>query len=387
MMVSLSLPFLIGGAGFGVETSYWYLKSLELQGAADNAAYAAALDKRSGSNDTAVRATAANTAAANGFDASVGTITVNTPPASGPNRNAQSVEVLLNQNQDRFFSSLFTNAPLVAKARAVATFQSAANACVLALNATASKAVDFSGNTSTTLTSCSVMSNSTAADSINVQGSAQATAACFVSAGGVTMTSGGKSTQCAQPIRQAPPAGDPYAAFEPPAASGNCRNSNGATLQAGRYCSGLTLSGTVTLNPGVYYVSGGDFRINANANVTGTGVTIVLVGSARVTMNGNAMVRLSAPTSGATKGMLFYGDRASSGGTNRFNGTAASLLTGTIYAPRQDVAYLGNFSGSGGCTQVVASTVTWSGSTTIAVDCSAYGMSQVPILQVVKVVE
>lgn len=143
----------------------------------------------------------------------------------------------------------------------------------------------------------------------------------------------------------------------------------------------------MTLNAGVYYVSGGDFRVNANANVTGSGVTIVLLGSARVVMNGNATVRLTAPTSGATKGMLVYGERTSTGGVNRFNGTASSLLTGTIYTPGQDVAYLGNFSGSGGCTQIVASTVTWSGSTSIAVDCSSHGMSTIPILQVMKVVE
>lgn len=387
MMVALGLPFLIGGAGFGVETSYWYFKSLELQGAADSAAYAAALDKRSGSNDTSVRATAKKTAEDNGFDSTIGTITVNTPPKSGAYRTTEAVEVLLAQPQERFFSTLFSKEEIRANARAVATFQSAANACVLALHTSASRAIDFSGNTTTTLTGCSVMSNSTASDSINVQGSAQATASCFVSAGGVSVTSGARSTQCPSPIRQAPPAGDPYASFEPPAASGNCRNSNGATLQAGRYCNGLSLSGTVTLNPGVYYISGGDFRVNANANITGTGVTIVLLGSARVVMNGNATVRLAAPTTGATKGMLFYGDRTSSGGTNRFNGTATSRLTGTIYAPRQDVAYLGNFSGSGGCTQVVASTVTWSGSTSVAVDCSAYGMSQIPILQLVKVVE
>ena len=39
VMVALGLPFLIGSAGFGIETSYWYFKSLELQGAADSAAW------------------------------------------------------------------------------------------------------------------------------------------------------------------------------------------------------------------------------------------------------------------------------------------------------------------------------------------------------------
>jgi hypothetical protein len=147
------------------------------------------------------------------------------------------------------------------------------------------------------------------------------------------------------------------------------------------------LSGNVSLSPGVYVIQGGDFKVNSNAQISGDGVIIYLAGSSRVSMNGNASVRLSAPTSGTYSGVLFYGDRANLGGSNTFNGTANSLLTGALYFPKQEVDYLGNFSGNGGCTQVVANTIQWSGNTSISQDCTSHGMKDIPAAQSVQLVE
>jgi len=171
-----------------------------------------------------------------------------------------------------------------------------------------------------------------------------------------------------------------------PTPSGAClnQNANNETISPGRYCSGLSLKNNVTMSPGVYYIeSSSGFDVNANANVIGTGVTIYLSGSAHVSINGNATVNLQAPTSGTYSGVLFFGDRASTG-LNKFNGTAASKLTGAIYFANQDIQYNGNFSGLNGCTQVVGSTIAWTGNTTVAVDCTAYGMRTLPVLTVVR---
>src|SRR4029079_12403955 len=137
---------------------------------------------------------------------------------------------------------------------------------------------------------------------------------------------------------------------------------------------------------GVYVVQGA-LKVNANAVVAGSGVTIFMAGSNSYIMNGNATVTLSAPTSGAYSGVLFYGDRTGTAAQSTFNGTATSLLTGAIYFPRQQVNYLGNFSGTGGCTQVVADTIQWSGSTTIKQDCTSLGMKDIPATQSVRLVE
>ncbi|WP_179297923.1 pilus assembly protein TadG-related protein [Mesorhizobium carmichaelinearum] len=380
---ALSLPIVVGAAGFGVETSYWYYSSLKLQATADAAAYAGALEKISGSDTPTIVAAATQSAASNGLGS--GTIVVNTPPVSGPNTAKKAVEVIVGQNLDRIFTSIFTQGKVPEQARAVALITNASKACMEALDPTASQAVLFSGNTSVKVTGCVIMSNSIASDAIKLQGSAGLQVDCLISAGGVSL-SNPVTTVCAAPITQALPAADPFADLPTPAASNPCQNDNKATLSPGTYCSGMTLKGNVTLSPGVYVVQG-DLKINANAAIIGSGVTIFMSGSSIVSMNGNASVKLSAPTSGTYSGVLFYGDRTGNSASSTFNGTADSLLTGAIYFPKQQVNYLGNFSGNSGCTQVVANTIQWSGSTTINQDCTSLGMRDIPAAQSVALVE
>jgi hypothetical protein len=386
LVFALSLPLVIGGAAFGAESSYWYFKDLKLQAAADAAAYAAAIERRAGRPTDSVRAAALAQATANGFNASTGTLVVNTPPTSGPNQNPRAVEVLLAEPQQRFFTRIFSTDRVTARARSVAVFQNAGNACVLALDPSASAAASFSGSSNLTLTGCSVMANSVASNAINMQGAARLTTTCLISVGGVSTTNGVNMTNCETPVTQAPPVADPFAELPEPSTSGTCQSGNGAVLSPGKYC-GLSLSGNVTLQPGVYVISGGNFRINANANVTGTGVTFYLTGGSRTQFNGNATMNLTAPSSGTYSGVLFFGDRASLGGRNTFNGTADSRLTGAIYFPSQPVEYLGDFSGLNGCTQVVGRTVEWSGNTSVSVDCTGYGMSALPAMQLIRLSE
>ena len=380
---ALTLPIVVGAAGFGVETSYWYYNSLRLQATADAAAYAGALEQISGSDKPTIVAAATQSAATNGLGS--GTIVVNTPPASGPNTAKKAVEVIVRQNLDRMFTAIFTQGQVPEQARAVALIINASKSCMTALDQTASQAALFSGNTTVKVTGCVVMSNSNATDSIKLQGSASLQVDCLIAAGGVSL-SNPVTTVCAAPITQALPAGDPFVDLPAPVAATPCQNDNKATLGPGTYCSGMNLKGNVTLSPGVYVVQG-SFKINANAAITGSGVTIFMSGSSTVSMNGNASVKLSAATSGTYSGVLFYGDRTGMSASSTFNGTADSLLTGAIYFPKQQVNYLGNFSGNGGCTRVDASTIQWSGNSTINQDCSSLGVPNIPAARSVALSE
>lgn len=392
---AFTLPIVVGGAGLGVETSYWYYSSLKLQAIADAAAYAGALEKIQGSDTAAITDAATTSAASNGLGG--GTIVVNTPPSSGPNTANKAVEVILDQNLDRMFTSIFTQTKVPEHARAVALITDASKACVLALNSSASQAALFSGSTSVKFTGCSVMSDSIASDSIKVQGSAGLQTDCLITAGGVVLNNvvTMDPTVCKAPITHTLPASDPFGSLPAPAATGGCKNVNGnkttQTIQAGTYCSGMNLNGNVALSSGTYVVQG-NLKINAGAVITcaapcTNGVTIFMSGSNTVSINGNAKVTLSAPTSGTYSGVLFYGDRTGTAAQSTFNGTADSLLTGAIYFPKQQVNYLGNFSGVNGCTQVVADTIQWSGNSTINQDCSSLGMKDIPAAQSVAVVE
>ncbi|WP_189553146.1 pilus assembly protein TadG-related protein [Mesorhizobium sp. M8A.F.Ca.ET.021.01.1.1] len=384
---ALTLPIVVGAAGFGVETSYWYYNSLRLQATADAAAYAGALEQISGSDTPTIVAAATQSAATNGLGA--GTIVVNTPPASGPNTAKKAVEVIVGQKLNRMFTLIFTQSQVPEQARAVALITDASKACLRALDPSASQSVLVSGSASMKLTGCVIMTNSIAQDAIKVQGSAALQADCLISAGGVVLNNP-VTTICKAPITQALPIPDPFASVPAPTASNPCQtlknNKTTQTIQPGTYCSGMDLSGNVTLSPGVYVVQG-NLKINAGAVVTGSGVTIFMAGSSTVSMNGNATVTLSAPQSGTYSGMLFYGDRTGMAAQSTFNGTADSLLTGAIYFSKQQVNYLGNFSGKNGCTQVVADTIQWSGNSTINQDCSSLGMKDLPAAASVAIVE
>jgi Flp pilus assembly protein TadG len=388
IIFALAMPLVIGSAALSVETSYWYYKQHQLQAAADNAAFAAGLDARNGQTVAVLDATALNVATQNTYDNSLGTIVVENPPSSGPYAgNTAAVTVTLTQREQRFFTQLFSSAPVIVKATATSVFQTTSDACILALDPGASGAATFTGNSSLTLNGCVVMSNSIASDSVYVWGAANLTTNCVMSAGGYADHGGLTETACNAPTTNAPAAPDPYKNLPAPAVdTSHCANGNGANLNPGTYCGGLTLKGNTNLKPGVYVINGGVLDFNANANITGSGVTFFLTNGATVTMNGNAAVNISAPTSGTYAGILFYGDRNSPGLTEKFNGTAGSQMTGAIYFPTDNVTYLGNFSGANGCTYIVADTVSYSGNTNFNVNCTNYGMAPIPAGAAVKLV-
>lgn len=388
IMSALAMPVIVGGAAFGVDSVYWYFRDLELQGAADAAAYGAAIEMRAGLSESAVIAAARREAGRNGFDAVGGSITVNTPPTQGSHQGPQAVEVLLTEPQERFFSGLFSSSAVLAKARAVAIYNTASNACVIALDPDAAAAVSMRGSARLTLQGCSVMANSIAENAVDLGGSAYLEAACLISGGGISATSV-NLTECSRAVTRAPPVADPYRLVpEPePEPSGGCLNENRPVLGPGRYCRGLNLRGEVHLEPGVYYLEGGDLRVNAGATITGVGVTIFLGNGVGTRFNGSATIDLSAPTEGPYSGLLFFADREGLRQSHVFDGGAASSLTGALYMAGQDVAYAGNFTGDGGCMQIVARTIAWSGRAEIAADCTARGMSALPAQQLIRIVE
>lgn len=391
IMFGLTLPLIVGAAGLGVETGYWYFKDRELQTAADVAAYAGAVEKRGGASENQVDSAAQNEAEEHGFDPAVGNIQVNTPPTSGTHQNTKAVEVILTAPVERFFTALFAQTEVTLSARGVAAYEDGGNACILALDPEASGAVTFTGNALTMINGCNVMSNSLADDALIVTGSADVTVPCVLAAGGISVDDGLTLTTCAEPNSYVPPANDPYAGVPEPTVSGPCLSlpsGNGAaTLSPGRYCGGGNLKGNKTFSPGVYIIDGGNFRINAGANVIGSGVTFFLTNNATVDFNGSATISLAAPTTGTNKGILFRGDNDNDYNFNKFNGNASSSLTGALYFPSQDVEFLGNFSGSNGCLRVVSRTMKFTGSTTMNSDCTAAGLDPITLPGRVVLVE
>jgi hypothetical protein len=395
VMAALSMPLIIGGAGLGVETGYWYYQQLRLQQAADAAAYAAALEQRAGADEDEATVGATAAATANGYDSTRDTIDLVTPSALETDET-NSVDVELTRTIPRAFTALFSEDAIHIRAKATAAYSTAANACVLALDKSASPAITFSGNSSAEMEGCVVMSNSMGGGSILFDGNSSVTAPCIMTVGGYTEKQNAEYelTQCAGVSTGQPPAADPYKemTYPPMCSTPGCKTAKTAngttTVSPGTYSSiDVKSNATTTFSPGIYIIDGGTFNINANSTVTGTGVTFVLLNGATVDFNGNAEIQFDAPTTGDYKGMLFMGSRTSAaGGMSKFNGNANSRLTGALYFPKQNITYNGNFSGNGGCTQIVANQITWNGNTKFNVDCSAQGLEPIKAGSAVRLI-
>lgn len=110
------------------------------------------------------------------------------------------------------------------------------------------------------------------------------------------------------------------------------------TISPGVYTKGIDSSGNITMEPGLYCVEGA-MKINGQDTLTGYGVTIVMVGSNSVTINGGGTVNLYAPSTThpadypAVDGILFYAEE----GDIKLVGNGLGAFAGTVYAPKGEI--------------------------------------------------
>lgn len=421
IVTGIGLTVLLGFAGAAVDVAYWLNSTRGLQSAADQAAYSAAVAAGStGCSSTTYAQQARGVAAARGYiDGQNATVSITCRSSD------VSFTVQIHQDQPRWFTSLFlASAP---RASASATSQAAAkvsDVCVLALAGTNvdegvigtdASALWLNGNASANL-HCSVGVDSSNNASLSTGGSASLTASSIYLVGDMQGAPSGASTIGTTPtanniLKYQTPIADPYLGRTIPAHS-SCGSysittyASDGTVNPGVYCGGLTLGGNapsaIVLAPGIYYIVGsGGLSISSKATITSTGgVTFVLTGNsaqgyASVTLNGGANVALSAPTTGPTGGMLFFQDRnapfsgtasssssCGSGNTqNQVNGGSNQLLTGALYFPSQSLCYGGNSAttGAGRCTQIIARTISFTGTSDVTLSCTGTGVDPVTV--------
>jgi len=160
----------------------------------------------------------------------------------------------------------------------------------------------------------------------------------------------GYTTTNVEPENRSEPFIDPFAEMTPPAA-GSCDN-NGQTvnhvpspaqLQPGTYCGDIIIQngGKANFAPGVYNIVNGDFRVRGGASIYDSdGVTFYFGGDnpGKWVVDNGTDVRLTAPATGDTAGMLFWQSEEAScnggyNGQNKFAGGAEFNFDGVIYAP------------------------------------------------------
>lgn len=376
IIAGLGLPVAISATVLGAEVGLYAFRHQTMQGVADAAALSGVI---SGATGTTLVTQSRAVAAAQGYvnGASDVTVTVNSPPTSGANKVAGAVEVIVSQPQQPILARIFSSASISVRARAVAKLNPGGS-CLLALNATASGAITIQGSTTVSLTDCDAFSNSSSSNAITGSGSSVMNVNSAIAVGTIP---GSTSINAVNGIRNnAPAALDPYASRNFDSFNGCAKNYSGGnvTLQPGVYCAGISLTAGAIVNmaPGVYYLDSSDLKVAGNATLTGTGVTIVFTSSKGKTwgsasISSNAIINLSAPTSGPTAGIVLFGDRAMPTGTAfKLTGGGTQQWTGAIYLPQADLTYAGGSSGGAGCTQIIANTVTFTGTSNLSLSCA-----------------
>jgi putative Flp pilus-assembly TadE/G-like protein len=419
-MVAAALPVLIGFETLGVETGLWYLIKWQSQSAADAAAISAAHELIAGKTDVAGDlATAVSEAAAhNGY---TGTAPQIVYPYSD-SIVANGVAIYLRRSE-RVFGSIFMPTVTIAS-KAVAVLGVLDDVCVLAL-ATTGKGVEVDSASHLDATGCAVAANSTSRNAIDVRSSTGSLSASTLVTQGEISLHGTPIDPIAPPSEFTPTPrlligatsiADPYAntlthAFlsrqipVTPAAINSW--ATGATpVVPGLYRGGMLVwpSARIDLQPGVYYVTEGDFAIDSGATVTCTtcnganGVTIVLarpdasveaVGNVRIASG--ASVTLRAPNTGTFAGLLFIQDPLAipAGGNapdSVLAGGSGMNLTGLLYFPKTKVRFQGNPGAT--CTLLIASRVGTDGSAGFAASgCAGAGLSGRPVIYTAALVE
>ena len=389
ILAAILMPALLGVGGLATDYGLWLKTRQQMQNVADAAAYSAAIAVTNGNGNATTQANAVSSAQGfvNGSNGVV--VNVNVPPTSGPNTtNASAIEVIIRQPQPRFLSVLMSSQSVVVKARAVAIpGNNNGNGCVVALNKSASNAGVTQGTSDVALTGCSLYVDSSASTAMSVSGSGTLSAQDVYVTGGISGRD--KITTTGSTVTGATPIADPYSGTKMGSFSGcdfnNKSVKNTATLNPGVYCGGLSLNAgaNVTLKPGVYYIDQGSLSVNGGATLTGTGVTLVFTSStgsnyATATINGGATVSLSAPTSGPYSGIVAFGDRnMPAGAVFKFNGGSSQVFTGALDLPSAAVQFAGGSNTSKACTQLVADTVTFTGNSQFAINCTGTGTKPV----------
>ncbi len=384
VLAGVAMPLLIGSVGLATDTIQWALWNRQLQRAADSAAFAGAYARFQDESSSA----AVDRDLTNNNHLWV-PLLATYPQVSEPADTAQftrAVEVSLGVQQALTFSSMFLSASPVITATARAAAVDSGFFCVVALERTNNSGIIIQGNANVNM-GCGMISNSPAASiSVGVNGNAHyVTAEPVAGAGGVPQINGVTNEQSyhlAQPdpyenrYNTEVPAGTAcgnMASHQVPTTAANAALGVTRTLSPGCYSGNnqfrFNTNGAVTLlEPGTYYLNNVDFNA-MTGTVRGTGVTIILTGTTpgQLSLNGNATIQLSAPTTGDFANLLLTQSSNATwvNNTNIINGSATSSFDGVIYIPNQQVTFSGSSGAMTRCAMVVARRVEFAGNTNL----------------------
>ncbi len=408
---ALIMPVFVGFAGLGFDATLWFMEKRQLQSVADSSAITAAyaLSKDQTEQEILIAATA--DAGQNNFHTGgYNTIVVSSPPTTGAYAGlANYVMVTVSRPGDRMFTAMLGLGRTIIETSATAAILTSGEHCILALDDTRDRALEFSGTSDVDI-NCGVASNSNSSESIYLNGTASLSADPSAQSYGDIFEGSNATLDTPNPIqpfsqRSTDPYGPDGRDLQVPASPSTCAETrlrvNGGThiLTPGRYCDGMIFGAgaDVTFEPGVYIIDGGEFNVGSGTTVTGTDVTIVLTGPtiaeiATIKIRAGADLNLAAPSTGYWSGIVFFQDPNAvyADGSNTFLGGADMNLKGAVYFPSQELVFSGGTAGVSGCLLLIGNKVTFSGNSALVndqSDCAAVGIDEGTIARTIVTLE
>lgn len=373
VIVALVAVILFGFAALTIDGSMAFSDRRHAQNTADTAVLAAALTKIRGGD---WQADGLNRAASNGYDNNgvSNDVVFHNPPIDGPYQgNNEYIQVKIRSDVRLTFARVIGFQKLTNRVEAVARVVPTITSpmfdghAVVGLAPHACPGIKYQGGANTTIIGNGIFVNSDcqtgAFDNDSASPGRDLTAPCLKSVGKNDYKSGSLDIPVACIMEGATPYNyPPDNLILPNITCSYAATQSGSNLNAGAYSGHFPPSGVTHLNAGIYCVDG-EFKVNANETLTGTGVLIVMV-DGDVTFNGGATVQLSGPPGPQSVsnpyGGLFLYMPMSNAGTISINGNSSSGFTGSILAPSANVTINGT-GGSGLHGQVIGYTVDLSG--------------------------
>ena len=383
VLTALCMAAMTGFMGLALDVGVLFRAKRNMQIAADAAAISAAQDYMWNQSVSSAQTAGRSASAANFFTNGTNgaTVTINTPPASGPNAGSAGFsEAIVTQPTSTFFMGIFGQTSVAVTARAVAGTPSNGSACIW-LMAPSGNGLSVKGNYDIEAPGCGIYVNSPSSNALKVTGNGGTINASFLDV--VGNNSGNHTTSPTTDTLNAGTRSTPWGNLAGPNYSGNptgCTQTSSATeittsATSGSKVNVASVSGSASNNVvcftnavqiddgvvlpgaanGVVYLFEQNVTINTGATVTfgsgnvspasgcttnctfsnEVGATMELAGSATLNQNSNSILNMYAPASLTSPydGIAILQPSTNTTELQIQFGSNNEVLDGYIYAP------------------------------------------------------